>query len=158
MPSRRIQDLHPTLQPIAREFLAECERQGIIVSIYCTYRSDDEQAYEYSRGRTISSGIGVTPERPLGRIVTRAKPGQSAHNFKIGAAPAAKAFDCVPLRDGKSVWGTKGDGIDDDPTDDHADDLELWQRVGEIGMKLGLNWYGRPDAPFREFPHFELKE
>ena len=32
------------------------------------------------------------------------------------------------------------------------------EHVGKIGMALGLNWYGRPDAPFREFPHFELKK
>ena len=32
-----------------------------------------------------------------------------------------------------------------------------WQQAGQIGMELGLNWYGRPGAPFREFPHFELK-
>ena len=47
----------------------------------------------------------------------------------------------VPLIGGKPVW---------DAHHPH------WQLMGEIGAALGLNWYGRPDAPFREFPHFEL--
>lgn len=148
MPSRAITDLHPELQLLCVSFLAACKRQSIDVLITCTYRSMQEQDELYAQGRT----------KP-GRIVTKAKPGHSRHNnvsSKTGK-PAALAFDVVPLRNGKPVWGTAGNGLDEDPTDDHKDDLELWQRVGKIGMDLGLNWYGRPDAPFREFPHFELK-
>lgn len=148
MPSRAITDLHPKLQPLCVSFLAACKRQNIDVLITCTYRSMQEQDELYAQGRT----------KP-GRIVTKAKPGQSRHNNVNSQTgqPSALAFDVVPLRNGKPVWGTAGNGLDDDPTDDHKDDLELWQRVGKIGMELGLIWYGRPDAPFREFPHFELK-
>ena len=71
--------------------------------------------------------------------------------------PASKAFDVVPLRNGKPVWGTSGDGIDDNPADDNTDDLELWQRIGQIGESLGLEWAGRWKT-MREFPHFQLKE
>ncbi|MBK5230848.1 MAG: M15 family metallopeptidase, partial [Thermoleophilia bacterium] len=81
------------------------------------------------------------------RRVTNARGGDSMHQY--GAA-----FDAVPLRHGKLVWGTRGDGIDDDPTDDDTDDLELWQRLGAIGEACGLEWAGRWKR-FREFPHFQ---
>ena len=146
MASRRIEDLHPELQPIAKAFAAEAKRQGLDFIFTCTYRTGAEQNEIYAQGRT----------KP-GKIVTRARAGQSKHNFEIAGKPASLAFDIVPLRHGKPVWGTKGDGIDNNPADDEKDDLELWQRFGAIGEKLGLNWYGRPGAPFREMPHFELK-
>jgi len=118
---------------------------GIEMLITCTARPNREQAELYAIGRT----------RP-GRIVTRAKPGMSWHNAvdEHGHA-ASEACDFVPLRHGKAVWGTQGDGIDDDPGDDETDDLEVWGRFGAHAEAIELNWYGRPDAPFREFPHVE---
>lgn len=144
--SRKLEDLHPDLEPIARAFLAECERQSIEVLITCTYRSVTEQAELYAQGRT----------KP-GKVVTWAEPGESLHN-RIGpdGKPSAEAFDVVPLRNGKLIWGTSGNGIDDDPTDDQTDDLELWQRVGQIGELLGLSWAGRWRKPKTEYPHFQV--
>jgi peptidoglycan L-alanyl-D-glutamate endopeptidase CwlK len=131
MASRKIEDLHPDLQPLCRAFLAQAEKQNIDVLITCTYRSNAEQDVLYAQGRT-------TP----GRIVTRAKAGQSAHNFTIDGKPAAKAFDVVPLVDGKPQWDAG-----------HP----AWQELGKIGMGLGLNWYGAPGSRFVEFPHFQMK-
>lgn len=132
MPSRKIEDLHPALQPICREFLRRCESAGLDILITCTYRSASEQDELYAQGRS----------KP-GRIVTKAKGGKSSHNAtKIDGTPASLAFDVVPLVYGKPTWDEK-----------HPH----WQEAGRIGMELGLNWYGRPGAPFREFPHFELK-
>lgn len=144
MPSRRIEDCHPLLQPKLKQFLDECERAEIDILITCTYRSNAEQADIYASGRT----------KP-GRILTYAKPGQSRHNFTVNGKPASLAFDCVPLRGGKAVWGTGGNGLDSNPSDDATDDLELWQRVGAIGESCGLSWAGRWKR-FREFPHFEI--
>lgn len=153
--SKAIEHLHPLTQPKAIRFLKLCAERGIEVKITCTYRNGEEQNYLYSLGRTAISHVGVTAKRPLGLIVTRAKAGQSAHNFTIDGKPASKAFDIAIFRDGKIIWGTKGDGLDDDPTDDHTDDLELWQRAGEVGDEVGLDWYGKPDASFKEYPHFQ---
>ena len=146
MPSRRLEDLHPDLQPIAKWFLEECAKQGIDILVTCTYRSRDEQDKLYAQGRTAP-----------GRIVTNAKGGQSKHNFSLGGEPASKAFDVVPLRHGKPVWGTTGNGLDDNPADDDKDDLELWQRIGGIGEDLGLEWAGRWTR-MKEFPHFQMAE
>ena len=151
MTSRKLSDLSSTMQAKAEMFLAACEtddwlrRNGITVLVTCTWRSPAEQDQLYAQGRAAP-----------GRIVTRARGGQSWHNA-INAAiqPAAEALDIVPLRHGKPVWGNVGDGIDDDSTDDDVDDLEVWQRIGALGKAAGLNWYGDPDADFREFPHFQ---
>lgn len=142
--SRLLTDLHPEVRAMCDQFLTECEHAGLDVLITCTWRSNTEQDALYAQGRT----------KP-GRIVTRAKGGQSSHNFMLNGVPASLAFDVVPLRHGKLIWGTSGDGVDQDPTDDDTDDLELWQRVGAIGKACGLKWYGDPTASFREYPHLE---
>lgn len=69
-----------------------------------------------------------------GRKVTNAKPGQSAHNYGL-------AIDVVPLVNGKPDW--EGD----DP---------CWQVLGQIGQARGLQWFGAPDSPYKEEPHFQL--
>lgn len=132
MASRNIFDLHPSLQPVCKNFLIQADKQGIDVLITCTWRSNAEQDELYAQGRS----------KP-GLIVTRARGGQSAHNFLLGNKPAAKAFDVVPLIAGKAMWSAS-----------HP----AWKNLGEIGLDLGLDWYGAPDSKFHEMPHFQLKE
>lgn len=151
MPSRRLLDLHPELQPLARSFLTSCGKRlttfNVEIIVTCTYRSNAEQAELYAIGRT----------KP-GKVVTKAQPGESAHNVTLpDGTPASCAFDIVPLRHGKPIWGTEGNGIDDDPSDDVTDDLELWQNLGKIGRDCGLEWAGDWKS-FREFPHFQLPD
>lgn len=134
MASRNPEDLHPDLLPLFIAFMAEAQKYGIDVLCTCTYRSNEEQETLYAQGRGAP-----------GKIITNARAGQSAHNFMLKGKPAAKAFDIVPMRNGKCVWGTSGD------------DLVIWQRLGAIGNRLGLNWYGAPGSKFKEFPHFELR-
>ena len=135
--SRDINDLHPVVRGKAVGLKASCLDAGIDLLIISTFRDFESQDGLYAQGRT----------KP-GHIVTNARGGQSFHNFHV-------AFDVLPLRSGKPVWGTSGNGIDSDPTDDDKDDLELWQRVGAIGESLGLEWAGRWKR-FREFPHFQF--
>lgn len=147
MSSRALMDLDPVLEKKAGLFLDECRRQGIGVIITCTYRSGDEQNALYAQGRT----------KP-GRIVTWARAGESLHNtVDLAGDPSALAFDIAVMRSGKIIWGTGGNGIDDDPSDDDTDDLELWQRAGAIGESLDLEWAGRWPKAKREFPHFQAR-
>jgi len=130
--SRNPLDLHPDLQPIYWAFEAKAKEQELDYILTCTYRSNADQDQLYAQGRTLP-----------GLIVTRARGGQSAHNFTIDGKPAAKAFDIVPSINGKPQWSTS---------------CLSWQQLGQIGTDLGLNWYGEPDAPFKEFPHFQMKD
>ena len=139
MPSRDLADLHPALRPKAERFLARCKERGLDLLVTDTYRSNDEQAALYARGRT-------TP----GAIVTRARPGESQHNHTIDGRPAARAFDVVPLLNGKAIYEDPRD-----PGNDWSDDWG-WRVVGEVAAEVGLDWYGRPGSPFREAPHLQL--
>lgn len=122
--SRAISDLLPVVQAKAAAFLDRCAAEDIDVIVTSTYRDHESQNALYAQGRS----------KP-GKVVTRAKGGQSWHNFRC-------AFDVVPLRNGKPVWGTKGE------------DLKLWQRLGQIGRDVGLEWAGDWES-FVEFPHFQ---
>ena len=125
-------DLDPKMQSACMEHMRVCKENGIELLITCTYRSGAEQTELYAQGRT-------TP----GKIITNARAGQSAHNVMNGGNPSSKAYDVVPLRNGKPVWGTEGA------------DGELWRKVGQIGKALGLEWAG--DWKWKEFPHFQEK-
>jgi peptidoglycan L-alanyl-D-glutamate endopeptidase CwlK len=158
--SRDISRAHPRLQPLIPAFIeAVYAETGCDVLITCVDRSRQEQADLYALGRDQATldmlGIKASA-KPLARRVTNAPPGASRHNFMLGDLAASLAFDCVPLRAGKPVWGTGGDGMDDDPSDDLTDDLELWQRLGAIGERLGLQWAGRWRGSMREMAHFQI--
>lgn len=130
MPSQKLEDLHPDLQPVCHEFLRRCAEAGLDILITCTWRSGAEQDALYAQGRT----------RP-GARVTNARAGQSAHNHTIAGKPASRAFDIVPLQHGKAMWNAA---------------FPAWSIAGQIGESLGLVWYGNPKARFHEMPHFEL--
>lgn len=119
--SRRVQDLHPKVATMTMLFIQECRAEGIDLLVTSTYRDMESQAALYAQGRT-------TP----GKIVTKARPGQSFHNYRV-------ALDVVPLRNGKPIWDTK------DP---------VWQQIGIIGKACGLEWAGDWKS-FKEFPHFQ---
>lgn len=141
MASRRIEDLHPRLQPVAHAFVERCAARQVDVLIYCTYRPDEEQDELYAQGRS----------KP-GRIVTRARAGQSRHNRRLSdGTPAAEAFDAAPLLHGKLIWEDPRDK-DADPSNDFG-----WRVMGEVAAELGLTWYGAPGARFREMPHFQME-
>jgi peptidoglycan LD-endopeptidase CwlK len=123
--SRKIEDLHPHVQALCERFLSECGKSGIDIIITSTYRDAASQTALYAQGRTLP-----------GNIVTNARAGQSWHNYCV-------AFDVVPLRNSKPVWGTAGK------------DGELWQSVGAIGRACGLEWAGDWKR-FKEMAHFQF--
>ena len=127
--SRLLTDLVAEMEAKAEMLLQDCKAQGVELLVTCTRRTLEEQAALYAQGRT-------TP----GKIVTRAKPGQSAHNYGC-------AIDIVPLVNGKPLWqfNAKNPG-------------PIWSTIGRIGQGLGLTWYGSPLAPFVEGCHLELPD
>lgn len=125
--SRDIKELHPTVANMASKFISACKTAGIDILITSTYRDAESQNALYAQGRT----------KP-GAKVTNAKAGQSWHNYRL-------AFDVVPLRNGKPVWGTSGE------------DLKLWKAIGAVGKSLGLEWAGDWKT-MKEFPHFQYTQ
>ena len=123
--SRNLSDLQPAVADKCQKHIDACIAAGIDLLVTCTLRDWDEQARLYRQGRTAPGGI-----------VTNAKPGDSAHNYGL-------AYDVVPMRNSKPVWGTIADM-----------DKALWTRVGEIGESVGLEWAGRW-VSFKEFAHFQ---
>jgi peptidoglycan L-alanyl-D-glutamate endopeptidase CwlK len=123
--SRSLSDLFEPVAHQASSLIELAKAEGIDLIITSTLRDFEAQAALYAQGRT-------TP----GHIVTNAQPGDSAHNYGL-------AFDVVPLRNGKPVWGTSTDV-----------DLALWTRIGELGESIGLEWAGRWRS-FREYAHFQ---
>ena len=118
--SRNLDDLAPPVKQRAEAFIAAAKAKGIDLLVTSTYRDNESQDALYAQGRT-------TP----GNVVTKAKAGQSWHNWRC-------ALDVVPLVNGKAIW----------------DDPALWKQVGEIGKSCGLEWAG-DWVTFKEYPHFQ---
>lgn len=154
MASRRLEDLTPETEAMAREHVLRCAEAGIELLIYCTLRDTHEQARLYRQSRTkeqVQAKIDQLKARgfpALARIlkevgpqksgpkVTGAGPGESFHQY-------SRAYDCVPMVNGKPVWSSSGENG------------KLWAKVGQLGKKAGLEWAGDWTS-FREFPHFQL--
>lgn len=98
------------------------------VRVTHTLRTFDEQMHLYQQGRKLVADEWVIAEPA--HIVTRARPGESAHNF--GAA-----FDIC-------VQGPHP----------YPDDPALWEMYGHLGEGLGLVWGGRWPT-LKDRPHFE---
>jgi len=131
--SRKIEDLHPKVRALAEKHIEECARLGIDIILTSTYRDGESQSQLYAIGRT-TVGAGKTASRPMGRVVTNAKAGQSFHNYRV-------AYDVVPIVHGKAVWNDK----------------RMWELVGKVGQSLGLEWAGAWKT-FKEMPHFQYTE
>ena len=128
MAQRDLLSLDPTVRRMAVAFLNECRACGLPVLIYCTLRSNAEQAALYAQGRTAP-----------GPIVTKARAGESMHN--PDALGYAWAFDAVPLMpDGAAAW---------------SDDVRISQ-MGVCGEAVGLEWAGRWRSSLRERLHFQF--
>ena len=129
--SRNIEDLLPDVQTVCRAWLKDCKADGIEVRVYCTYRDGDEQDRLHSLGRT-EKNTDARPTRPMGSIVTKAKAGESWHNFR-------RAWDAVPMVGGECAWMRN----------------DLYDRMGAIATKHGIEWGGRW-AKFPDRPHFQV--
>ena len=62
----------------AKQWLEACSKENMPVVIYTGFRSCEGQSEMYSWGRTkMNPNTGPKPGMPLGKIVTKAKAGQS---------------------------------------------------------------------------------
>lgn len=119
----RANQLHPKCRDTFKAFIEECENTfGIILRIMLpVYRTIDEQNVLYAQGRTAP-----------GSIVTKAKGGQSFHNYGL-------AIDLCEMS---------------------ADDKEvLWNfdmaTLDTIAKKYGIEWGGDWQS-IKDRPHFQI--
>lgn len=124
--SRDLGDLHPGLVR-AWQWMSE-EWQRVHPSLAVPFVT---QTTRSGADQDVSYAQGRTAP---GKVVTNAPSGESLHNYE-----PALAFD-VAFKDkgGKIVW-----------------DSLLFQQLGQIGTKAGLQWGGAWAHGFRDMPHFE---
>lgn len=77
---QKLATLHPATRNKVLAWLGECSAEGLLIYVYEGFRSCERQSQLYAQGRTTK-----------GRIVTKAGPGQSMHQYGL-------AVDFVPLK------------------------------------------------------------
>lgn len=158
MPSRKIEDLTPILQPIATEFVVRCKEAGIDTMFTCTARSFQEQVALYAQGRQELEEVNrlrkIAFLPPINaemnkREVTWTLASKHIINLydDIAENDKAHAFDIVVLKNGKAVWDVKA-SLNENDIPDYAE-------CGAIGKSLGLFW-GGDFVKNKDYPHFEL--
>lgn len=127
--SRDLKLLASYVADAAKELVIRCLTAGLPILITQTKRTELEQQALWEQGRT----------RP-GKVVTNARPGDSAHcpphDF------SGLAFDVAfrVLETGEVTW--------------NPPEGRTWEEVGAIGEALGLEWGGRWTG-FQDKPHFQ---
>ena len=128
---RDVTKLHPTLQAKIKQLIKECKAVGITIQIGECLRTVAEQDALYAKGRTAP-----------GSIVTnaRGKSYSSMHQWGV-------AFDFYLKMD------IDGDGKTSDDAYNNA--TKVFNKVGAIGKKLGLEWGGDWKS-IKDLPHLQL--
>jgi peptidoglycan LD-endopeptidase CwlK len=131
---KNLATLDPKAQPIFRTFIslarAEAAKQGCDYIAISGNRTYAEQDALYAQGRTAP-----------GPIVTKAKGGQSNHNFGI-------ALDFGVFQNGRYLDG--GDN------DDKRLAAAIHKAVAPHARANGIEW-GGDWASFKDLPHFEIR-
>lgn len=124
--------VYPPLLRRARAAAETADRRGHSYWLTSGLRTHAEQEALYALGRT-RANVDATPEKPLGNLVTRARGGQSMHNFGLAVDVALDA-------------DTHRAGLQPDW---RPEAYAVW---GEEVRRVGLEWGG--DWPsFRDYPH-----
>ncbi len=132
---RNKSSLFPLFARLLEDFEARLRDLGLPFHLFEGYRSWERQAELYAQGRG----------RP-GRIVTRARPGQSWHNYGFAAD---YVLDGITDKPGiQWSWDIK--------TDLNADGRGDWLQMAELAVSMGLEsaWFWRT---FPEAPHVQLR-
>ena len=117
-----IMTINLAAQKAARAFLKKVTDAGINVRIISGTRTYAEQDEIYAQGRT----------KP-GKRVTKAKGGQSNHNFGI-------AWDI-------GIFDAQGKYLLESP---------LYAKAAQVGLIPGLEWGGNWGGDFQDPPHYQL--
>jgi peptidoglycan L-alanyl-D-glutamate endopeptidase CwlK len=130
---KRLEKLHPLLRREGKQIYQDILNKGVGVRFTQVLRTFAEQQALYDQGR-----------RTSGRIVTKAGPGQSYHNYGM-------AIDFCLLKDTdgdgrKEVYWNRGLDLDKDGVKD-------WDEVVSVFKSYGWTWGG--DWRWKDYPHFQ---
>lgn len=92
MTDRNLDDLHPSLEPLCKQFLAECTADGLKAIITETWREPAREDQLHAQG------------------ITKATGKTCKHCFTINGIPASKAFDFSLLDENNRIIS---DGTDE---------------------------------------------
>lgn len=116
---RLLMTLVPSVRKKAIKMIIKARKRGIDLRLISAHRDCEEQNALFAKGRT-----------KKGKIVTKAKCGQSSHNYGRG-------LDAVEFVNEKPIWENPNEEI-----------------IGEIGESVGLEWGGRWKS-FIDVYHFQ---
>jgi peptidoglycan L-alanyl-D-glutamate endopeptidase CwlK len=119
---RRLDKIHPTLAAAITSLIGVLAQNGLQIEVVQGLRTFAEQDALFAQGRS----------RP-GPIVTRARGGQSNHNYGL-------AVDVVPFNNGQPNWNAP---------------LGVWTTIGSEAEKMGMEW-GGDWKKFVDKPHIQL--
>ena len=141
----RLDELALLIQRPAKEFILRCEKQlGRVLLITNGWRSVADQRLLYQKGRTLNTQTSVWEITDPSQVVTRAKPGLSAHNVITKAgAPSSMALDVIPYKENGIIDWNIGN--------------EFWDEIYKIAWQVGLDPLGDPIGSYLagDKGHFE---
>lgn len=123
MTDRNLNDLHPLLEPICKQFIAECQAVGLNAIVTETWRDPAREDQLHAQG------------------ITAARGDTCKHCFMLGNVKASKAFDFAIL-DEQNRMVEAG-------TDERYSQAGLI--AGKLGLLWGGNFH-RPDYDHCEIP------
>jgi hypothetical protein len=141
----RLERAHPIHRARMAEFLRLAEQQGFSLLVVRVYASPAEQLDKWRQGRRYNKASGRWEVADEKLLVTRAKPGSSAHEVVgVDAVPAALATDIVPVdAAGKPIWNTPD---------------SVWTQLWDLAARAGLDALGDPWGRFLGFDKGHLEE
>lgn len=140
--SRSIDDLSDKMKPIAKRFVDALVEAGIPHAVIETLRTSAVQIAYYAQGREPLEEINA--KRRIANLPDiKADESKRKVTWTLNSRHLnGDAMDVVPLTARGSIWWTAPD--------------DVWERIGEIGESVGLEWGGRW-KPNVDRPHFQYK-
>ena len=124
----RLQLVHPVLADKVRKMADQLKISGVTIKVTQGLRSWNDQLSLWLKGRDVQGNV-----IDASKIVTKAAPGHSWHNFGL-------AVDVAPFTDNTPDWNL-----------DHP----VWKKIVSVGTGLGLE-SGSEWRTFPDWPHFQL--
>jgi len=122
--------LHPKVEAQGNELVALARKRGIDLVFTGGFRSKEEQDALYGQGRVTE-----------GPVVTKAKGGESYHNYGLAVDFALRT------KQGDVVW--------DMERDDNSNGRPDWEEVVALAKDLGFTW-GGDWVQFPDYPHLQM--